>query len=72
VATCDDGRAGGRGSAGVSLFALSSGRALAELHGHAGTVKGLAFAEGGAALITCGFDKTLKLWVAGGGEAAAL
>jgi hypothetical protein len=51
----------------VELLSVGAGRRVARLEGSQGTtLKGLAWAASGGALVTCGFDKRVSVW--GGGE----
>merc|ERR1712216_392259 len=51
---------------GVKLWLTDRWELLQALRGHIGTVLDLSFSADGMQLVTCGMDKTLRLWRRGG------
>lgn len=47
---------------GVKLWATDSWELLQALRGHVGVVLNCAFSADGSQLVTCGFDRTLRVW----------
>ena len=58
LATADD----SAGDSIVKLWDTASGEELLDLNGHTGRIEGLASGADGSFILSCGSDRTIKLW----------
>ena len=63
---------GAQGNGDVGIYDAGSGRGLAQLHGHTGAIRDIAFSPDGSHLATASDDGTARIWRASDGRAVAV
>ena len=56
----------------VIVWEMATGRRVAELRGHTGTVTSVAFSHNGNSLVTVSRDHTARVWEMGTGRSVAV